>query len=133
MGTTFGCLSARLATRRRRPNLLERDGNEKQKQSSSAGPSVTIGLAFFPTLDYSKDKILANACKALEHAKFFGPDSLVSFDAISLNISGDRLYDQGEYQKAIDEVQKQLWKLDPANAEPAREQPGSLLRRNRDQ
>jgi Flp pilus assembly protein TadD len=87
----------------------------KKTVAADAGPSVTIGLAFFPTLDYPKDKILDNARKALEHAKFFGPDSLVSFDAISLNISGDRLYDEGEYQKAIDEYKTAL-KLDPANA-----------------
>lgn len=87
----------------------------KKSVADDAGPSVTIGLAFFPTLDYPKDNILDNARKALEHAKFFGPDSLVSFDAISLNISGDRLYDEGEYQKAIDEYKTAL-KLDPANA-----------------
>jgi Flp pilus assembly protein TadD len=79
----------------------------KKSVAADAGPSVTIGLAFFPALDYPS--------KALEHAKFFGPDSLVSFDAISLNISGDRLYDEGEYQKAIDEYKTAL-KLDPANA-----------------
>jgi len=87
----------------------------KKSVADAAGPSVTIGLAFFPTLDYPKDKILDNARKALEHAKFFGPDSLISFDAISLNISGDRLYDEGEYQKAIDEYKTAL-KLEPANA-----------------
>jgi Flp pilus assembly protein TadD len=87
----------------------------KKSVAADAGSSVTIGLAYFPTLDYPKDKILDNARKALEHAKFFGPDSLVSFDAISLNISGDRLYDDGEYQKAIDEYKTAL-KLDPANA-----------------
>lgn len=87
----------------------------KKSVAADAGPSVTIGLAFFPTLDYPKDKILDNARKALEHAKFFGPDSLIAFDAISLNISGDRLYDEGEYQKAIDEYKTAL-KLDPANA-----------------
>ena len=87
----------------------------KKSVADAAGPSVTIGLAFFPTLDYPKDKILDNARKALEHAKFFGPDSLISFDAISLNISGDRLYDEGEYQKAIDEYKTAL-RLEPANA-----------------
>ncbi len=87
----------------------------KKSVAVDDGPSVTIGLAFFPTLDYPKDKILDNARKALAHAEFFGPDSLVSFDAISLNISGDRLYDEGEYQDAIDEYKTAL-KLDPANA-----------------
>ncbi|MGB5420696.1 MAG: tetratricopeptide repeat protein [Desulfobacterales bacterium] len=87
----------------------------KKIVAADDGPSVTFGLAFFPTLDYPKDKILGNARKALEHAKFFGPGSLVSFDAISLNISGDRLYDEGEYQKAIDEYKTAL-KLNPKDA-----------------
>lgn len=111
--TTFGCYLPG-GNPSAAPNLLEKIKTEI-KTKLGAGPTVTIGLAFFPTLDYSKDKILANARKALEHAKFFGPDSLVSFDAISLNISGDRLYDQGEYQKAIDEYRTALT-LDPANA-----------------
>ncbi|MFZ0240626.1 MAG: tetratricopeptide repeat protein [Desulfobacterales bacterium] len=83
--------------------------------ADAAGATVTIGLAFFPSLDFPKEAILENARKALEHAKFFGPGSRVAFDAISLNISGDSLYDQGEYQKAIDEYQTAL-RLDPANA-----------------
>jgi Flp pilus assembly protein TadD len=70
--------------------------------------TVTIGIAVFPTLEYKKDRILDNAGKALEHAKFFGSDSLVCFDAISLNISGDKLYDSGDYQGAIDEFNTAL-------------------------
>ena len=70
--------------------------------------TVTIGIAVYPTLEYHKDQIFDNAGKALEHAKFFGADSLVCFDAISLNISGDKLYDSGNYQGAIDEFNTAL-------------------------
>lgn len=70
--------------------------------------TVTVGVAVFPTLEYKKDQILGNAGKALEHAKFFGADSLVCFDAISLNISGDKLYDDGNYNGAIDEFNTAL-------------------------
>lgn len=87
----------------------------KTKLVAAGGPTVTIGIAFYPTLDYAKEQILDNARKALEHAKFFGPDSLVCFDAVSLNISGDRLYDNGEIQQAIAEYQTAL-RLDPSNA-----------------
>ncbi|MFZ0132514.1 MAG: tetratricopeptide repeat protein [Desulfobacterales bacterium] len=83
--------------------------------AEASGATVTIGMAFFPTLDFPREAILENARKALEHAKFFGPGSRVAFDAISLNISGDSLYDQGEYQKAIEEYETAL-RLDPANA-----------------
>ncbi len=83
--------------------------------AEAAGATVTIGTAFYPTLEFPKEAILENARKALEHAKFFGPGSRVAFDAISLNISGDSLYDQGEYQKAIEEYETAL-RLAPANA-----------------
>ena len=78
--------------------------------------TVTIGIAVFPTLKYAKDQVLDNARKALDHAKFFGPDSMVCFDAISLNISGDKLYDAGYYQSAIDEFNTALlFKVKDAN------------------
>ena len=84
--------------------------------ASDCHRTVTIGVAVFPTLEYTKDQILENARKALDHAKFFGPDSMVCFDAISLNISGDNLYDAGYYQSAIDEFNTALlFRIQDAN------------------
>lgn len=77
--------------------------------------SVTIGIAVFPTLDYPRQEILVNACKALEHARFFGPDSQVLFDAVSLNISGDTHYDAGDLQGAETEFCQAL-RLAPGDA-----------------
>ena len=95
------------------PNCNQKNTEEmalkiKSVLASDCHRSVTIGIAVFPTLEYAKDQILENARKALDHAKFFGPDSMVCFDAISLNISGDNLYDAGYYQSAIDEFNTAL-------------------------
>lgn len=67
--------------------------------------TLTVGIAAFPTLDYSRDQILDNARKALDHAACFGPAGTAAFDAVSLNISGDRLYGQGDVHGAISEFQ----------------------------
>ena len=76
--------------------------------------TITVGIAEYPTITYQKSEILENAAKALDHATFFGPESAVAFDGISLNISGDKLYEKGDIQGAIDELQTAL-KLDPEN------------------
>jgi len=76
--------------------------------------TVSIGIAEYPTITYRKSDILQNAVKALDHATFFGPGSAVVFDGVSLNISGDKLYEKGEIQGAIDELKTAL-ELDPNN------------------
>jgi tetratricopeptide (TPR) repeat protein len=58
--------------------------------------------------------MIDNACKALDHATFFGPGSAVAFDEVSLNISGDKLYENGDLQGAIDEFKRALL-IDPSN------------------
>ena len=76
--------------------------------------TVSIGIASYPTLDFDKDQILDNAGKALDHAAFFGPGSTVSFDAVSLNISGDTRYQNGDIDGAIQEFKTGLL-LDPSD------------------
>lgn len=76
--------------------------------------SVSIGLAAFPCITYTKPQIIDNAYKALTHAAFFGPGSCVQFDAVSLNISGDTCYHNGDLTGAIGEF-KQALLLDPTN------------------
>lgn len=77
-------------------------------------PSVTIGIASYPIITFKKPDTIDNARKALEHAAFFGPGSTVVFDGVSLNISGDKLYENGNIQGAIDEFKLALL-LDPSN------------------
>jgi tetratricopeptide (TPR) repeat protein len=77
--------------------------------------SVTIGLAVYPTINYARRQIVDNAEKALEHGIFFGPGTITRFDAVSLNISGDRRYQTGDIEGAIDEFNKGLL-VDPTDA-----------------
>ena len=65
--------------------------------------TVSIGIAVYPTISYKKNDIFENAKKALDHAEFFGVNSCVAFDSVSLNISGDKYYQAGDIDKAIDE------------------------------
>lgn len=76
--------------------------------------TVSIGIASYPTAAYTRDQVLPNACKALDHAGFFGPDSQVIFDDISLNISGDHLFQKGDIPAAMEEFAAALL-LEPAN------------------
>lgn len=79
-----------------------------------ANGSVSIGVASYPTVDFGKADIFGNAKKALTHASFFGANSAVLFDAVSLNISGDELYQKGDVPGAIRELKTAL-KIDPEN------------------
>lgn len=74
--------------------------------------SVSIGAAIYPMLDYEPGQTVENARKALLHAAFFGPGSVVPFDAVSLNISGDALYQAGDIAGAAAEFERGL-EIDP--------------------
>jgi len=90
-------------------------GPELQAALATLQPTTfSIGCARYPLIDYQPDEVLANAFKALDHAGFFGPGSVVDFDAVSLNISGDRFYQQGDLNRAMDEFNRAL-ALDPEN------------------
>jgi tetratricopeptide (TPR) repeat protein len=87
----------------------------KKALSKSTEETISIGIASYPTLNFTRDQIIDNALKALDHAAFFGPDSIVFFDAVSLNISGDNLYQDGNIHGAIAEFKTALL-LDPSDA-----------------
>jgi len=76
--------------------------------------TATIGVAAYPTLDFPKQQVLHNAVKAVDHAAFFGPGSLVAFDSVSLNISGDKRYQADDMDGAIAEYLRAL-ELAPSN------------------
>ncbi len=86
----------------------------KELFAKKCGETVSIGIAVYPTLSYTKNSILENAKKALDHADFFGADSCVSFDSVSLNISGDKFYQAGDLEGAMNEFYLAL-KLDENN------------------
>jgi tetratricopeptide (TPR) repeat protein len=87
---------------------------QNQLASDDSCP-ISGGVASYPTDRYQRNQVLENAIKALYHAGFCDPNAVVVFDAVSLNISGDRLYNQGDIAGAINEFIIAS-RLDPANA-----------------
>lgn len=72
------------------------------------GGVVSIGIASWPFLDFSKRDVVDNCLKALLHGSFLGPGSVVFFDHLSLNISGDAFFEEGDYRSAIREYRRGL-------------------------
>lgn len=72
------------------------------------GWAVAFGVAFWPCLDFHKNDIPGNCLKALMHGSYLGPGSTVVFDHVSLNISGDFFFDEGDYRAAIREYRRGL-------------------------
>lgn len=106
----FGCLC---------PDMNEPSGLELAKKIQDRAKltnkeTVSIGLAVYPFWPFEKANILDNAQKALDHAAFFGPNTVTPFDAVSLNISADKLYQYGDIDGAVEEFKKAL-AVDPKN------------------
>lgn len=70
--------------------------------------TVSVGVAVYPFWPFEKMTILDNAQKALDHAGFFGPKTVTPFDAVSLNISADKLYQYGDIDGAIEEFKRAM-------------------------
>ena len=88
--------------------------NFRSKMEAIGGSPFSMGVAAFPFHDFKKSTLPLNCRKALQHAAFFGPDSLAVFDAVSLNISGDVYYNEGDLVKALAEYRQGLL-LEPGN------------------
>lgn len=76
--------------------------------------SLSFALADYPSPLFHKVEILENTIKALDHLAFLPPGSFIAFDSVSLNISGDKLYNHGDLPEAVREYEKALI-LDPDN------------------
>jgi tetratricopeptide (TPR) repeat protein len=87
---------------------LELAKNIQERVKLSGQETVSIGLAVYPFWPFEKMNVLDNARKALDHAAFFGPSTITPFDAVSLNISADKLYQYGDIDGAIEEFKKAL-------------------------
>jgi tetratricopeptide (TPR) repeat protein/GGDEF domain-containing protein len=86
----------------------------RQRVKSELSTTVQIGISIHPCPGFAKSEMLDNARKALIHTGFFGSNTQTCFDAVSLNVSGDRLYERGKLKEAAEEFQRALT-LDPNN------------------
>ncbi len=77
-----------------------------QKATKERTPNV--GIAIYSTKEPSKSDMLLNCRKALCHAAFFEPGSVVICDAVSFNISGDIYYGEGDLVRAVREYKRGL-------------------------
>jgi len=78
------------------------------------GQAVAIGVASWPCLDFAKSDVPGNCLKALLHSSYLGPGTTVAFDHVSLNVSGDFFFEEGDYRAAIREYRRGL-RLQPGD------------------
>ena len=78
------------------------------------GCPVSVGCAEFPCLAFPPCQTMGNALKAFDHAAFFKPGRRILFNDVTLNISGDRLYQMGMFQDAVNDYKNGL-KINPEN------------------
>lgn len=93
---------------------LEITARIREQLAKKRKETLTVGIAVYPQIDFNKGRIIDNARKAIDHARFFGPGGAAVFDAVSLNISGDKLYQNGDLEGAVEEYKTAL-KIDPDN------------------
>ena len=70
--------------------------------------SVAMGHTHWPSDGTSKIESVGNCRKAILHGSFYGTGALVGFDFLSLNVSGDLYFDEGNYKQAIREYRAGL-------------------------
>lgn len=84
----------------------------KQSGNPDENIHVSAGVSNYPYGDFKKSETLFNCRKALLHAAFYGKASAAIFDPVSLNISGDIYFADGDLAKAVKEYTRGL-KCDP--------------------
>lgn len=84
----------------------------QEEIGGAGGLGCSAGIALYPLPGYRKSAMAINAAKALRHASFFGEKAKAVFDAVSLNISGDVYYNDGDLARSVREYRQGL-RLDP--------------------
>ena len=76
--------------------------------SVQEGCRCLAGIALYPFDGCRKSATAVNAAKALCHATFLGENGKAVFDAVSLNISGDVYYNDGDLARSVREYRRGL-------------------------
>lgn len=91
-----------------RETLMSRTLEIENMSMDSLGIKVSIGSAAFPFLNFGRADILENCRKALEHALLLPDPRVAVFDSISMNLSADRRFMDGDVYGAIEEFKLAL-------------------------
>lgn len=78
------------------------------KNDEGVKASIAAGIALFPFSDFKKSETVLNCRKALLHGELVGQGTITFFDAVSLNVSGDIFYSEGDIPRAIKEYRRGL-------------------------
>ena len=84
------------------------------KIKNSIGVPPAMGFSHWPSADSSKVDCVRNCRKAILHGSYYGTGAVVGFDSLSLNVSGDLYFDEGDYKQAIREYRTGL-KMQPGD------------------
>ena len=75
---------------------------------NGSGFSLSVGISEYPFRASSKTEVIRNCLKALLHGEFYGYGSSVVFDDLSLNVSGDIHFGEGDLVGAVREYRRGL-------------------------
>ncbi len=67
---------------------------------------LSAGISSYPFFDFKKSELVFNCRKALLHADLLGSSKCAVFDGVSLNISGDIYFSDGDLTKAVNEYKR---------------------------
>jgi Flp pilus assembly protein TadD len=76
--------------------------------SREHGLELAVGIYCHPFLNFAKTDALDCARKALEHAQLLPAPRAALFDSVSLNVSADRLFVEGDLYAAVEEFKLSL-------------------------
>ncbi len=94
------------------PNLSSKSsldiGNKIYNELKKIGIYPTIGISYYPCLNFVRKEIISNARQAFEHACLLKDTKIAIFDSTTLTLKGDRLFRAGNYLSAIEEYKLAL-------------------------
>jgi len=96
-----------------REALMDRTFEIEKMAEQSLGFKVSVGSSCYPFLNFDRADVLENCRKALDHALLLPEPRVAVFDSISLNLSADRRFMDGDVYGAIEEFKLAL--LDDLN------------------
>jgi len=91
-----------------RETLMARALEIEKLAADTLSVKVAVGAARFPFLGFTRADIPENCRKALEHALLLPDPKVAVFDSISLNLSADRRFMDGDVYGAIEEFKLAL-------------------------
>lgn len=90
------------------PELTERARELAARALAEHGLELAVGVYAHPFLSFAKADALDCARKALDHAMLLPPPRVARFDSVSLNVSADRLFAEGDLYAAVEEFKRSL-------------------------